>query len=469
MSKSLRKDARKIIDQAIRAVYPEDAVKKALSTIYSAGTAKDHPNTTSSTDTAKNPLNTIPSTDTAKDHPNTTSSTDTAKDPLGGFVSGKKIFVLAIGKAAWRMAKAANESLQRQISGGLAITKYGYSMGRINDFEVWEAGHPIPDENSIKATERALNMVTDPRRKDDYLLFLVSGGGSSLFESPADGVSLSDITEITDQLLKSGAAIQEINTVRKHLSKVKGGRFAQIVKPARIFSLVLSDVLGDKLDTIASGPAYPDCSTSEDAIRITQKYSINLSPGALEALKLETPKSLDNVETRIIGSLSVACASAKQAAEELGYSVAILTTVLDCQAREAGTFLSAIAREVVLRNQPIRKPCAIIAGGETVVEVRGNGLGGRNQELALSAARGIGGLKNVVIASAATDGTDGPTDAAGGIVDGSTMTRLKKQGISAEEALDNNDSYHALKAVDDLLVTGPTGTNVNDLMLMLCK
>ncbi|MBM3153790.1 MAG: glycerate kinase [Chloroflexi bacterium] len=438
MSESLREDALKIINQAIRAVYPEDAVKKALSAIFATDTGKS-------------------------------GSQGFVEGSSQGFVSGKKIFVLAIGKAAWRMAKAANEGLKGQICGGLVITKYGYSMGVIDGFEVWEAGHPIPDENSIKATERALEMVEDLREKDNYLLLLVSGGGSSLFELPTVGVSLSDIVDVTNQLLKSGASIQEINAVRKHMSKVKGGRFAQIATPLRVFSLVLSDVLGDKLDTIASGPAYPDCTTSEDAIRVMKKYSISSPPGVLDALKLETPKSLDNVETRIIGSLSVACASAKQAAEELGYNASILTTVLDCQAREAGAFLSAVACEVVLRNQPIRKPCVIIAGGETVVEVRGDGLGGRNQELALSAARGIAGLKNVVIASVATDGTDGPTDAAGGMIDGSTTARLEEHGIAAEEVLLNNDSYHALKAVGDLIVTGPTGTNVNDLMLVLCK
>lgn len=416
MNTSLREDALKIVHEAIRAVYPEAAVKEALK----------------------------------------------------GFVSGKKIFVLAIGKAAWRMAKAASGSLEETVSRGMVITKYGYSLGSIGGFEVWEAGHPIPDENTIEATERALSMVAD-LGTDDVLLFLVSGGGSSLFELPATGVSLNDIVDVTDQLLKCGAAIQEINAVRKHLSKVKGGRFAQAVKPARIFSLVLSDVLGDKLDTIASGPAYPDCSTSEDAIRVIQKYHISLSPGALDALNLETPKSLDNIETRIIGSVSIACAAAGKTAEGLGYNAAILTTTLDCQAREAGAFLSAIAREVVLGDRPIKKPCAIIAGGETVVQVRGSGLGGRNQELALSAARGIAGLGNVVIVSAATDGTDGPTDAAGGIVDGTTLIRMAEQGISAEEALDDNDSYPALKAVGDLLITGATGTNVNDLMLVLCK
>ena len=416
MNTSLREDALKIVHEAIRAVYPETAVKQALK----------------------------------------------------GFVSGKKIFVLAIGKAAWRMAKAASESLEDRISKGLVITKYGYSMGSIDGFKVCEAGHPIPDENTIKATERALRMVAD-LGEGDVLLFLVSGGGSSLFELPVKKVGLSNITDITDQLLKSGAAIQEINAVRKHLSKVKGGRFAQIVKPARIFSLVLSDVLGDKLDTIASGPAYPDYTTSHDAIGVVRKYDVSLSQCVLNALNVETPKSLDNVETMVIGGVSIACEAARRSGEKLGYNSSVLTTNLDCQAREAGAFLGAVAREVVLRDQPIKRPCVIIAGGETVVQVRGSGLGGRNQELALSAARGIEGLKDVVVVSVATDGTDGPTDAAGGIVDGSTIARLAEQGISVEGVLNSNDSYHALQAVDALVITGPTGTNVNDLMFVLCR
>ena len=306
-------------------------------------------------------------------------------------------------------------------------------------------------------------------REEELLLFLVSGGGSSLFELPAQNVELRDLIDITDQLLKSGATISEINAVRKHLSKVKGGRFAEIVKPAEIFSLVLSDVLGDRLDTIASGPAYPDFTTSQDALRIIRKYGIKLTSRVSSAMNNETPKSLENVETKIIGSVFIACEAAKTAAEKLGYNSMILTATLDCEAREAGVFLGGIVREIVSRDRPVKRPCAVILGGETVVQVKGNGLGGRNQELALSAARGIEGLDNVVIASVATDGTDGTTDAAGGIVDGETLMRLGEKGIDVEEALDNNDSYHALEAAGDLLNTGPTGTNVNDLIIVLCK
>ena len=232
---------------------------------------------------------------------------------------------------------------------------------------------------------------------------------------------------------------------------------------------MLSDVLGDRLDTIASGPAYPDFTTSQDALRIIENYEIKLPSRVLNALKKETPKSLENVEARIVGSISIACEAAQVAAEQLGYNSMILTTTLDCEAREAGTFLGAIAREIVSRDRPVKRPCVIILGGETVVHVKGRGLGGRNQELALSAARGIRGLNNVVIASVATDGTDGPTDAAGGIVDGETMARLREKGIDVAEVLNNNDSYHALEAVGNLLRTGPTGTNVSDLIILLCK
>jgi hydroxypyruvate reductase len=413
---NVREDALRIVEEAIQAVYPENAVKKALENFKSTGNIK----------------------------------------------------VLAIGKAAWRMAKAARESLEYRISEGIVITKYGHSMGDIEGFEIFEAGHPIPDKNSIEATKRALGKVKD-LRGGDLLLFLASGGGSSLFELPAENVELEDLISITDQLLRSGATILEINAVRKHLSRVKGGHFAEIVKPAEVFSLVLSDVLGDRLDTIASGPAYPDFTTSQDALIITEKYDIKLPSRVLNALKKETPKSLGNVETRIVGSISIACEAAKGAAEQLGYTSMILTTSLDCEAREAGTFLSAIAREISARGRPMKRPCAIILGGETVVLVKGKGFGGRNQELALSAACGIEGLEKIVIVSAATDGTDGPTDAAGGLVDGETMMRLRENGIDVEEVLNNNDSHHALELVGDLLKTGPTGTNVSDLIVLLCR
>ncbi|AKI97843.1 glycerate kinase type-2 family protein [Kosmotoga pacifica] len=378
------------------------------------------------------------------------------------------IVLVAIGKAAWRMAAAAKETLGDKISRGVVITKYQHSLGEIEGLEVYEAGHPVPDENTLKATERAIKLVKDLTEKDT-VLFLVSGGGSALFESLREGVTLDDLMDITQQLLKSGANIVEINMVRKHLSKVKGGGFARLVQPARVFSLVLSDVLGDRLDSIASGPAYPDSSTSEEALQVIEKYGIRIREELRNILMVETPKSLNNVETKIIGSVSRVCEVATEKAKELGYNTMILTTTLDCEAREAGAFLAAIARQIYEYNTPLKKPCAIILGGETVVHVKGTGKGGRNQELALSAAGGIKGLKDVAILSIGTDGTDGPTDAAGGIVDGTTVKRLKEKGLDIDAFLNNNDAYHALQVIGDLIKTGPTGTNVNDLLLLLVR
>jgi hydroxypyruvate reductase len=377
------------------------------------------------------------------------------------------IHIVSIGKAAWRMAKAAKEFLKNKVKDGIVITKYGHSQGDIGGLQIYEAGHPIPDENTIKSTKKAIELVEN-LREDDVVLFLVSGGGSALFELPVEGVTLEDIKNVTDMLLKSGANIVEINTVRKHLSRVKGGNFAKLVEPAKIYSLVLSDVLGDRLDSIASGPAYPDSTTIKDVEKIIKKYDLQLSEKILQALKNETPKHLNNVETRIIGSVTKVCESAAKIAQHLGYNTIILTTTLDCEAKEAGSFLASIVREEKEKERPLKTPCAIILGGETVVHVRGKGKGGRNQELVLSAARGIKGYQEVLIASVGTDGTDGPTDAAGGIVDGETVNRLQGKGIDVENVLNNNDSYHALQSIDGLVITGPTGTNVNDLTFILC-
>ncbi|HHV52580.1 MAG TPA: glycerate kinase [Synergistaceae bacterium] len=387
---------------------------------------------------------------------------------LEGRLFPGKVVLVAIGKAAWRMAKAAADVLGDRILRGVVITKYGHSQGPIGNFEIYEAGHPIPDENTVIATEAALQ-ATAGLSRDDVVLFLVSGGGSALFEKPKGGVSLKSIMDVTDQLLRSGANIVEINAIRKRLSAVKGGQFAQNLHPAKVYAVVLSDVLSDRLDSIASGPAYPDSTTSEEALRIVQKYGLKLDTELLKLLEEETPKSLSNVETAVIGSVKVMCEEAAKAASELGYNTKILTTTLDCEAREAGLFLAAIAREEKGYDRPLPHPCALILGGETVVHVRGRGLGGRNQELALSAAMGIQGLEGVAVLSVGSDGTDGPTDAAGGIVDGSTITKLKEAGCDPEEALKNNDSYHALEICGSLIKTGPTGTNVNDLTVLVCQ
>ena len=415
----LREDAMKIVKQAINAVLPEAAVREALAREDFAALRK----------------------------------------------RGGRVVVAAIGKAAWRMARAAADSLGSSVTGAV-VTKYEHSMGDIPGLEIFEAGHPVPDENTIRGTEALLRHVRG-LGPDDTVLFLVSGGESALFELPAEGVSLQDMADVTSQLLACGADIVEINTIRKHLSSVKGGRFAQLCAPARVFMVVLSDVLGDRLDSIASGPAWPDSSTSEEALAIVKKYGLSLPHPLLDILKRETPRELDNVTAVVTGSVTTLCAAASRAAEEMGYSPLLLTTTLSCEARDAGSFLASIAREITVSGRPARTPCAVIAGGETVVHLTGKGKGGRNQELALSAAEGIAGLKNVVIASVGSDGTDGPTDAAGGLVDGETKERLKGLNISIPEVLKDNDAYNALKAVDSLLMTGPTGTNVNDFALVL--
>ena len=377
-----------------------------------------------------------------------------------------RVILAAIGKAAWRMAKAASEALGDRLAGGVLITKYGHSLGEMRGIEAFEAGHPVPDENAVRGTEALLRRVRG-LSPEDTVLFLVSGGGSALFELPAEGVTLGDVADVTGQLLACGADIVEVNAVRKHLSAVKGGRFAELCAPARVLTVALSDVLGDRLDSIASGPACPDASTSEDALRVVEKYGLALRPRLTEALRCETPKELDNATAVAAGSVASLCAAAGRAAADLGYAPLLLTSTLSCTAREAGAFLAAVAREVRASGRPIASPCAVIAGGETVVRVTGKGRGGRNQELALSACRGIRGLRDAVVVSVGSDGTDGPTDAAGGIVDGTTAEALGARGMDVEAVLRDNDAWTALKAVDSLVVTGPTGTNVNDVSFAL--
>lgn len=381
------------------------------------------------------------------------------------------VIIVAIGKAAWNMAKAASDILGEIVKKGIVVTKYNHSKGDINNCEIIEAGHPLPDKNSMLGAAKALELVSGISDRTE-ILFLISGGGSALFEKPLEGVSLEDIINITSQLLKSGADIVEINTIRKHLSEVKGGRFAQKCGNSKIYAIVLSDVIGDKLDAIASGPAYPDSTTSQEAIDIINKYNIDISDSVLNALKKETPKVVENCETRISGNISELCNSAAASAKKLGYSPFILSTSIACEAKEAGKFLASVAREI--KNESKNSfvpgpPCAIIVGGETVVHLQGTGEGGRNQETALSAALGMEGLDNTVFFSLGSDGTDGPTDAAGGIVDGKTVERMRQNSINPIEYLENNNSYFALKASGDLIITGATGTNVNDIMVILCK
>ena len=372
-----------------------------------------------------------------------------------------RVLLVAAGKAAWQMAKAASDFMGDRIEKGVVVTKYDHVMGPIANFDCYEAGHPVPDENSFKGTQAALDLVSDLTEKDT-VLFLLSGGGSALFEKPlVDGAELQDIT---GQLLACGADIVEINTIRKRLSQVKGGRFAQICWPAQVEAVILSDILGDPLDMIASGPACPDSTTVEDAQRIAEKYSLKLSDEARRLLGVETPKTLDNVMTQINGSVRELCAAAEVTCRRLGYEPIVLTDQLCCQAREAGSFLASIVRTHARPDRPL----AFIAGGETVVKLTGHGLGGRNQELALAAAPGIAGM-NAAVFSVGSDGTDGPTDAAGGYADGDTEAELKAKGRTVDAVLQDNDAYHALKAVGGLIMTGPTGTNVNDVAVALVR
>lgn len=410
MEIGMRKDADAVVAAAIKAVQPDEAVARALK-------GKEFPG---------------------------------------------RVLLVAAGKAAWQMAKAAHDCMGDRIEAGVVVTKYGHVMGPLANYDCREAGHPVPDENSFAGTQAALELVKD-LREEDTVLFLLSGGGSALFEKPLiPGEVLQDVTR---QLLACGADIVEINTIRKRLSAVKGGRFAQACAPAKVFSIVLSDILGDPLDMIASGPAYPDGSTSAQARAIAEKYRLDLTAETWTLLDRETPKELDNVETLITGSVRELCAAAAGECRKLGYEPILLTDRLCCEAREAGSFLASVLKT----HEVGGKSLAFIAGGETVVHLTGTGKGGRNQELALAAAQGIAGLNGAAVFSVGSDGTDGPTDAAGGYSDGETLWALKEKGLELFTVLEDNDAYHALKAVDGLIITGPTGTNVNDVAVALLK
>ncbi len=407
----LREDADRIVRESIRKVLPDEAVSRAL----------------------------------------------TGKD----FGNGR-VYVVAAGKAAWQMAKTAADILGDRMEAGVAVTKYDHVKGDIPGLKCFEAGHPVPDTNSFAGTQAALRLVED-LREEDTVLFLLSGGGSALFEKPL--IPEEELADITKQLLACGADIVEINTIRKRISAVKGGKFAKLCEPARVFSIVLSDILGDPLDMIASGPAYPDSTTCVQAAAVAEKYQLRLSERAREMLGQETPKSLDNVETVITGSVRDLCKAAADVCRELGYEPEVLTDQLSCEAREAGAFLGAIAKS----HQDSEKSLAFLAGGETVVHLTGTGMGGRNQELALAAAQGIAGLSDTAVFSIGSDGTDGPTDAAGGYCDGATKGALEEQGMDIYHVLQQNDAYHALEKSGGLIITGATGTNVNDVAVLLIR
>ncbi len=367
--------------------------------------------------------------------------------------------LVAIGKAAYAMAEAACSMLGERINQGIVITKYGHGGKALPRLVIREAGHPVLDENTLQATAEALEMVKSLQAEDRVLL-LISGGGSALFESPC--IPFEELKDITDQLLKSGADIVEMNTLRKRLSHVKGGRFAQACQPAQVFAVVLSDILGDPLDMIASGPAYPDSSSAEDARRVVEKYGIKLSAQAEICLQEETPKTLSNVETHITGSVRQLCLAAEQAAREMGYTPLVLTSSLDCIAREAGAFLAAIARE---HQEGDSK--AFILGGETVVKVTGKGKGGRNGDRPGSGAGHPGAPGHCRLLRALTAPMAPQTRR--GILRRGQRGQDAARGIQAESWLEDNNANPALAACDGLIMTGPTGTNVNDLTVLLIK
>ena len=410
MGASLRKDAETIIADSIREVQPDSAVIRALKETTLTG----------------------------------------------------KIKLVAAGKAAWQMAKAASNYLGERLEQGIVITKYGHVRGELPRIRCCEAGHPVPDEGSFDAARKAL-ALTENLTKDDTVLFLLSGGGSALFELPL--IPAEELQDVTRQLLACGADIVEINTLRKRLSAVKGGRFAQHCAPAKVFSIILSDILGDPPDMIASGPTCPDSSTCADAMKIVRRYDLSLREETKQLLMVETPKALANAQWMITGSVRELCDAAARSCRKLGYEPFFLTDRLCCQAREAGSVMASILRT----HAGDGKKLAFLAGGETVVRLTGSGKGGRNQELALAAAEGISGLSNAALFSVGSDGTDGPTDAAGGFVDGATRQRLLEEGIHIDQVLLNNDAYHALQRTDGLIFTGPTGTNVNDVTVGLVE
>jgi hydroxypyruvate reductase len=391
----------------------------------------------------------------------------------------RRIFVIGFGKASAAMAQAVEEMLGDKIARGAVNVKYGH-VAPLRQVQLQEAGHPLLDANGLLGTQKILDVLRDAT-PDDLVVCLISGGGSALLELPVAGVTLDDMRAMTDALLRSGATINELNTLRKHLSQVKGGQLARRAH-APIISLILSDVIGSPLDTIASGPTAPDSTTFADALDVIVRRGVreqlprviveHVERGARGEI-VDTPKIDDPIFARaqyvIIADGEIACNAAKRAARERGFNTLLLSTFVQGEAREVAKVLAAIAKEIVELDRPAARPACVIAGGETTVTVRGKGKGGRNQELALAAALEIAGMRKVVVLSGGTDGTDGPTDAAGAIADGETIARASAQGLDARAFLANNDAYHFFQPLGDLIITGPTKTNVNDVILVLVE
>jgi len=437
----LRKAARQIFDAAVRAVDPGEAIRRSLSREGSRLRVGQ-------------------------------GELDLAK--IG------KIVVVGCGKAAAPMAAAVEEILGDRVSRGVVVTKYGH-VQPTSRIRIHEAGHPVPDEAGMAGAQAVLDSVQG-LAPEDLVLVLISGGGSALTPVPVKGISLTEKQALTKALLACGADIREINTLRKHVSRFKGGQLARAAQPARVDSLILSDIVGDPLDAIASGPTVPDPTTYADALAILDKYRIRGEiPGTIRShleagargQAPETPKPGESLFARvrnlIVGSNFQALEAARDEAQALGFTPMILSSFIEGETREIARMHAALAREVRSSGNPVRPPACLISGGETTVTLRGSGKGGRNQEFVLAAALDIAGLSGMVILSAGTDGTDGPTDAAGALADGETCGRALIMSLNPRVALDTNDAYPFFEKLGDLIITGPTKTNVMDVRLILVE
>lgn len=391
-----------------------------------------------------------------------------------------RIWVVGGGKAAPAMAGALASLLGDRLAGGLVVTRHGHADPGIKTgpIEVAEAGHPLPDAAGVAATRRMADLLQQATGRD-LVLALLSGGASALLTLPAGALALDDLVRTTELLLHSGATISELNSVRKHLSQIKGGGLARLASPARVAALVLSDVVGDPLEVIASGPASPDATTFADAWAVVERYGLaERLPGAVAArLRAGLEGSVDEtlkpgdalfqqVQTVIVGSNRLAAEAAVESARQLGFHALLLSTFVEGEAREVGRVAAALAREVAVHGRPVPRPACLVWGGETTVTVRGRGMGGRNQELALAAALALEDIPGVLLVALGTDGSDGPTDAAGAVAGGQTVARARALGLRPRAYLANNDAYPFFDALGDLLRTGPTGTNVNDLLFI---
>lgn len=397
-------------------------------------------------------------------------------------LSRSRVFVIGFGKASAAMAQAVESICGDKIYEGIVVAKYGHTAP-LQRVRLLEAGHPLPDGNSLRATEEILSLLSETTA-DDLVLCLISGGGSALLELPVEGVSLADLALTSDILMRAGATIDELNVVRRHLSQVKGGRLAGRVHGAQLVSLILSDVIGSPLDTIASGPTAPDLTTFADALNVIERRGVRKQLPAPVIAHIErgarheendpnkSDESIfDRVQNVIIADNAVACEAATRTAQSLGWNTLLLTSSLRGEAREMGGMFGAVAREIVRSNQPVKRPACVVAGGETTVTVRGRGKGGRNQELALAAAIELAEIKgaSAVLLNGGTDGTDGPTDAAGAIADVTTVRRAFALGMDPRVYLSNNDAYNFFQPLGQLVTTGPTNTNVNDIVLLLVE